>query len=144
MRHAVVKMVVPANLCEPSHFFLHKYPHYICISRPINSQPERYHYKDHTPSRQVDTFGFKIRNTRQDSKYVFERKKNSNNKIVTKFSAPKELLRKWIQSHFFRASHCQLSTRVARFFLAQHSKTGEIYQNYHKIYQMAIKYTKRQ
>jgi hypothetical protein len=33
----------------------------------------------------------------------------------------------------------QLQFRVARFFLAQHSKTGKIYQNDHKIYEMAVK-----
>jgi hypothetical protein len=30
--------------------------------------------------------------------------------------------------------------RVARFFLLQHTKTGENIPNYHKIYQTAIKY----
>jgi hypothetical protein len=34
------------------------------------------------------------------------------------------------------ASLCM--TRVARFFLVQHTKTGKIDQKYHKIYQMAI------
>jgi hypothetical protein len=39
-------------------------------------------------------------------------------------------------------------TRVARFFLTQYTKTGEIYKiaatlpNGHKIYQMAVKYSK--
>jgi hypothetical protein len=32
-------------------------------------------------------------------------------------------------------------TRTARFFLAQHTKTGKNIPNYHKLYQMAIKYT---
>jgi hypothetical protein len=43
------------------------------------------------------------------------------------------------------ASICQPQrARVARLFLVQHTKTGEKYQNGHKIYQMAIKYTKLQ
>jgi hypothetical protein len=33
---------------------------------------------------------------------------------------------------------------VARFFLVHHTKTGKIYQNDHKINQMALKYTKWQ
>jgi hypothetical protein len=32
-----------------------------------------------------------------------------------------------------------LCTRVARFFLVQHTKTGENIPNYHKVYQMAVK-----
>jgi hypothetical protein len=35
-----------------------------------------------------------------------------------------------------------VSSRVARFFLVQHTKTGKNVPNYHKIYQMSIKYTK--
>jgi hypothetical protein len=33
--------------------------------------------------------------------------------------------------------------RVARFFLLQNTKTGENVPNYHKLYQMSIKYNKR-
>jgi hypothetical protein len=33
-------------------------------------------------------------------------------------------------------------TRVARYFLAQFTNTGQNIPNYHKIYQMSIKYTK--
>jgi hypothetical protein len=33
-----------------------------------------------------------------------------------------------------------LCYRVARFFLVQNTKTGENIPNYHKLYQMAIKY----
>jgi hypothetical protein len=36
-----------------------------------------------------------------------------------------------------------LGSRVARFFMVQHTKTGENIPNNHKIYQMAIKYAKR-
>jgi hypothetical protein len=36
----------------------------------------------------------------------------------------------------------QIVSRVARFFLVQHTKTGKIYKNDHKIHQMAITYTK--
>jgi hypothetical protein len=42
-------------------------------------------------------------------------------------------------------THCDfqtLSSRGARFFLVQHTKTGKIYLNDQKIYQVAIKYTK--
>jgi hypothetical protein len=37
-----------------------------------------------------------------------------------------------------------LNSRVARFFLAQNTKTRKIYQNDHKIHQMATKYMKWQ
>jgi hypothetical protein len=37
-----------------------------------------------------------------------------------------------------------IRTRVARFFLVQHTKTGKIYPNYLKLYQMAINFTKWQ
>jgi hypothetical protein len=33
-------------------------------------------------------------------------------------------------------------SRVARFFSAQHTKTGKMYQNGGKIYQMPVKYAK--
>jgi hypothetical protein len=32
-------------------------------------------------------------------------------------------------------------SRVARFFSVQHTKTGKLYKNNHKLYQIAIKYT---
>jgi hypothetical protein len=35
-----------------------------------------------------------------------------------------------------------LHFRVARFFLVEHTKTGKMYQNNHKIYQIATNYTK--
>jgi hypothetical protein len=35
------------------------------------------------------------------------------------------------------------STRVARFFLVQNTKTGKNIPNYYKLYQMSIKYNKR-
>jgi hypothetical protein len=35
----------------------------------------------------------------------------------------------------------RLKIRVARFFLMQLTKTGKMYENNHKIYQMASKYT---
>jgi hypothetical protein len=41
-------------------------------------------------------------------------------------------------SHFLLGS--VIPFRVARFFLVQNTKTGKIKPNYHKIYQMAIKY----
>jgi hypothetical protein len=34
-----------------------------------------------------------------------------------------------------------LCSRVARFFFVQHTKTEKIYQNEHKMYQMAINFT---
>jgi hypothetical protein len=37
-----------------------------------------------------------------------------------------------------------LTSRVARFFLVQHTKTGKNIPNNHKIYQLATKYTKWQ
>jgi hypothetical protein len=36
----------------------------------------------------------------------------------------------------------EIEIRVARFFLAQHTKTGNHVPNDHKMYQMAIKYSK--
>jgi hypothetical protein len=34
-------------------------------------------------------------------------------------------------------------SRVARFFLVQNTKTGKNIPNFHKLYQMSIKYSKR-
>jgi hypothetical protein len=36
-----------------------------------------------------------------------------------------------------------LQTGVARFFLVQNTKTGKIIPNYHKLFEMSIKYNKR-
>jgi hypothetical protein len=37
--------------------------------------------------------------------------------------------------------HSMVETRVARFFFVHHTKMGRNIPNYHKIYQMALKYT---
>jgi hypothetical protein len=42
----------------------------------------------------------------------------------------------------FTARQVRVIAGVARFYLAQHTKTGRISQNDHKIYQVAIEYTK--
>jgi hypothetical protein len=53
------------------------------------------------------------------------------------------VLSRIIQVIFSGASIYTYVGRVARFFLVQNTKTGKNTPNYHKLYQMSVKYNKR-